>query len=711
MLGYTTIDEVLEVKEEITSNYFSLETLIKHPTDIILQIPLYQRLYVWGIEEIKLFIEDITEACLEDQNSYYIGNMMFANTENDDIIVIDLIDGQQRFTTLWLISIILGEYNENLKKFAFLNDKPRLSFTSRDKVNSYFAHLSNSSFNILENKNVHFDIDDESIEPIVKGIRNIYNAIKDVIVKYNWDKKSLSLFGDYIFEKLIMVQTTVPAKNNLNQIFESLNSGGKQLENHQILKSRLISVLKKAKTSKVDVDLLVYKWDASSSMNQYLERSIYSITNAKWENVLHDQIWSSGFESNRSEDYFQLNNYITNSTEAISLLSILEEEPDVQYESNKNGAEDCRSIISFSQLLLHSLRVYNLVHKTDNVVPVDSKHLLNFFDTDNGHFSNATNVISFINLVFDLRFLFDKYVIKWSSEDGDNQDSLLINKVYYNRNNKSHSVKRDFVESNRQLCLAQSTMYIVQESKTQYWITPFLLYLYKKYITDRNIDSYDDSVNSAVTFIEKLDNSFYNQKNADDTMSKLSFKDYSLIFEKESVGNLEYVLKQLIQLKGTFFFRYWFYKTEYLIWKYRDNFKEIIPDSEFELWNKYKTTFKTSIEHIFPQSKDGFENVTDRGLFPSLQNPILKDYFGNLVLLTVNENSEYGASDVDDKKTKFKNKLNNSSIDSLKSSLIFKLVDQENDEFNWEKGIWSFNKAKYHLEQQISPLYQKHLRS
>lgn len=710
MLGYTTIDEVIEVKDEITSNYFSLEMLIKHPTDIILQIPLYQRLYVWGIEEIKLFIEDITEACIEDQDSYYIGNMMFANTANNDKIVIDLIDGQQRFTTLWLISIILGDYNENLKKFAFLNDKPRLSFTSRDKVNYYFTHLSNSSFNILDNKNVHFDIEDESIEPIVNGIRNIYNAIKDVIVKYNWDEKSLSLFGDYIFEKLIMVQTTVPAKNNLNQIFESLNSGGKQLENHQILKSRLISVLKKVKISKVDVDLLVYKWDASSIMNQYLERSIYSITNAKWENVLHDLIWSLGFDSNRAEDYFQLNNYITNSSEAISLLSILEEEPDVQYENKKTGGEDCRSIISFSQLLLHSLRVYNLVYKIDNVIPVDSKNLLNFFDTDNGHFSNAANVVTFVNLVFDLRFLFDKYVIKWSSEDGDNHDSLLINKVYYNRINKSHSVKRDFVESNKQLCLAQSVLYIVQESKTQYWITPFLLYLYKKSVKNKSQESYDDSVKAAVKFIENLDNSFYSQTNLDENMSKLSFKDYSLIFENDFEESLEFVSKQLNQLKGTFFFRYWFYKTEYLIWKYRHNFKDMIPDSEFELWNKYKITFKTSIEHIFPQSKEGFENFSDRDLFGDIEGPILKDYFGNLVLLTVTENSEYGSLDVDDKKTKFKLKLGTSSIDSLKSSLIFNLVDNQNEDLEWERGIWNFSKAKYHIEQQILPLYRKHLK-
>jgi hypothetical protein len=716
--GLTTIDKVLKVEEEITSNYFSLEQLLQLEKSVHLQIPLYQRLYVWEVEEIKLFIEDVSEAFVSEQQQYFIGNMMFANKSYPDRIVIDLIDGQQRFTTLWLLSIILSKYNERLKSFTFINNEPRLSFTSRDYVNTFFNELRGKIIDILNNENIdlhirHLSIDNkDELESLIGGITNIYNSIKEVIAKHDWDENSLSDFGNYILANLLMVQTTVPSKNNLNQIFESLNSGGKQLENHQILKSRLLKVLKKSGMPQEEIDILVYKWEASSRMNLYIERSVYSVTEEKWEKVIHDDIWSaSNLHSNQTESHFLIKEYVSNDRDPISLLEILKDEHAPAAIKKNRQEESTKSIISFSQFLLHTLRVYNLLNDIEDSVPIDSKNLLKFFNSEDGEFSDAGKISAFINLLFELRFLFDKYVIKWTSEEEDNQESLLINKVYYNKSGTSYSVKREFVESNRQLSLAQSVLYIVQEFKTQYWITPFLYHLYDKYFIQETMETYEDSMKSALIFIEKLDNYFYCQYNESQKMSDLSFNKLGLVFNQKRAGNFDYVSRKLNELKGTFFFRYWFYKTEYLIWKYRDGLKSKIDisDNEYEQWNKFKITFKTSIEHIFPQSKDGFETDEERALYKETEGPILKDYFGNLVLLTVSENSGYGALDVDDKKTKFNLKLDKNTIDSLKSSLIFKLVDQENSELYWKKGVWNFSKAKFHLEEQILPLYQKHL--
>lgn len=717
MIGLNTIDKVLKVEENITSNQFSLETLLNLNNNVHLQIPLYQRLYVWGVKEIKLFIEDISEAFEDEQQSYYIGNMMFANNTEAERIIIDLIDGQQRFTTLWLMSIILSKQNKDLKNFAFVNNEPRLSFTSRDNVNNFFKQLREHSIDVLKNENIHYGThfgttdNKNEIEPLIDGISNIYNSLKQVIIKHDWREDSLTRFGDYILKNLVMVQTTVPSKNNLNQIFESLNSGGKQLENHQILKSRFLKVLRDSNLSEEVINVLVYKWEASSKMNLYLERSVYSVTSETWGNIIDSQVYEKGFESNQSKDYFKLKNYITNTREPINLLSILRDEPESNIKEIGKQSTDSRSIINFSQFLLHALRVYNLVYKINVPIPVDSKNLLKYFDTKKGEFASEENVIKFIDLLFELRFLFDKYVIRWTFEDDDSQESLLLKKVSYNytEKDKSISVQRLFRQSERELSLAQSVLHIVQESKTQYWLTPFLYFLYDKYNRRNVIENYNVSIDSTTLFIENLDNFFYCQRNENSNLSQLSFEKDMSVFENETIGDINYISEKLERLSGTFFFRYWFYKTEYLIWKYRNDFKDLIPEPEFELWNKYKITFKTSIEHIYPQSKGGFENETERALYINEDNPILKDYFGNLVLLTVNENSEYGALEVNEKKIKFKLKLGKNSIDSLKSSLIFNIVDRENGESGWETGIWNFSKSKYHLEMQILPLFKKHL--
>lgn len=708
MKGLLKIDTLLSTENYITSNDLTLEQLILFDRPINIQIPLYQRLYVWDVEEIKSFIEDVSDAYISGKNFYYIGNMMFANTKSGDNIQIDLIDGQQRFTTLWLTSILLKSYSKNLTAFAFVNDEPRLNFTSRDEVNVFFKSLLNIKINLLNNFNLSFNLNNPSLEPIVNGLLNIFNFIKEVILNNKWGKNDLRAFSDFIFKNLQMVQTTVPMDNNLNQIFESLNSGGKQLVNHQILKSRFLKVLKKDSTLKNEINSLVYKWDSASNMNLYLERSVYNLTNATWEDVIKKNVWTMRKYSFLSKEYFQFTEFFTYSIPPVSLQNILDSSDyneSIESKIGKKQQDSVKSIISFSQFLLHSLRVFYLQKEITKPISVDSKNLLTYFDTEKGLFSESGVIREFINLMFDLRFLFDEFIVKWSTEDGESE-SLLINKCYFNHNNKSYSVRREYVEGNKQLALAQSVLYITQESKTQYWITPFLNYLYKRYITLGITESYDDAIKNAVFFTENLDNFFYCQSNLLD-MSTLSFKDFTNDF-KVNAGDYKYVRSNLKSLNGTNFFRYWFYKTEYLLWKYKEDFENDVSSDEFHLWKNYKITFKISIEHIFPQSKSGFETKIDKKDFEKIDNPILKDYFGNLVLLSVSENSEYGKADVDDKKTKYKLKLNNQYIDSLKSSLIFNLVDKELNGI--QRGIWNYSKAKYHMKNHILSIYKKHLK-
>ncbi|WP_313375266.1 DUF262 domain-containing HNH endonuclease family protein [Chishuiella sp.] len=711
MRGINSIDNLLDISDSISSNQFTIEKLIVFNKTINIQVPLYQRLYVWDLEEVKLFIEDISEAFTQNKHSYYIGNMMFANKQSHNNIFIDLIDGQQRFTTLWLTSILLGKYSSDLKRFAFIEKEPRLSFVSRPKVNEFFKSLENKNIDNLNNQNPFFGGIDFSIEPLKNGLENIYNAIKDVVVKYKWNESKLAQFSTYIFSNILMVQTTVPAKNDLNQIFESLNSGGKQLENHQILKSRFLKVLKSSSISKNEIDVLVYKWDAASKMNLHLERCIYSITSNNWETTMKGQVWNADFKSNKADDYFDLKNYNNSTIDPVSLIDILEKTEDADYLINEGKAqqENTKSIIGFSQFLLHSLRVYHLVYNIDKVVPVDSQNLLTYFDTANGVFSNPKNVKQFIELVFDLRYLFDKYVIRWSSE---NLDTLLLDKIYFNKTNSgnkvSYSVRREFVNENKQISLLQSVMYIVQEFKTQYWLTSYLHYLYNRYYTEHVLEDYNEAITQSVLFLEKLDTYFYCQKtSAEQNMSSLSFQNLTEVFKGNNIGDYNYIESELKKLNGTNFYRYWFYKVEYLLWKNRLAYKSLLSDNEYLLWEDFKINFKKSIEHIYPQSKDGFESETDRMFYKDIKEPILKDYFGNLVLLTVSENAEYGNMSVDDKKTKYKLKLSDNHIDALKSSLIFNLVDQENAD--WQKGGWNYSKAQYHLEKQILPIFKQEL--
>ena len=126
------------------STVITLQDIIKNQYKF--NVPIYQRLYVWGDEQIKKLLEDLKNAFLEKQTVYYLGGVItIQNLENNSF---DLIDGQQRFTTLWLISVVLQklsrieghEFNSGLFSYIAYEENgrnlPRIHFSIRDEVNT-----------------------------------------------------------------------------------------------------------------------------------------------------------------------------------------------------------------------------------------------------------------------------------------------------------------------------------------------------------------------------------------------------------------------------------------------------------------------------------------------------------------------------------------------------------------------------------------------
>lgn len=103
------------VKEPLMSEFQSKLITLNDVIDqqFFFNIPIYQRLYVWGKEQIHTLLDDIVAAWLEEKNEFYLGGTLVierAVNGSEDMRYFDLIDGQQRFTTLWLISVVLKEH-------------------------------------------------------------------------------------------------------------------------------------------------------------------------------------------------------------------------------------------------------------------------------------------------------------------------------------------------------------------------------------------------------------------------------------------------------------------------------------------------------------------------------------------------------------------------------------------------------------------------
>src|SRR5688572_30823140 len=75
-----------------------------------IQIPDYQRPYKWSKEKVKELLEDLKEFFIDKpvpELDYYIGGILLYNNKQEDCY--EIIDGQQRLTTLNLISYVLTD--------------------------------------------------------------------------------------------------------------------------------------------------------------------------------------------------------------------------------------------------------------------------------------------------------------------------------------------------------------------------------------------------------------------------------------------------------------------------------------------------------------------------------------------------------------------------------------------------------------------------
>ena len=90
-------------------------------------VPIYQRNYAWGEDQITQLLQDIYDASKNEESNYFIGSLVVLLRTDG---VFEVIDGQQRLTTLHLIC----------KKLEILKQS-HLSYDSRPEVEEFFSDL------------------------------------------------------------------------------------------------------------------------------------------------------------------------------------------------------------------------------------------------------------------------------------------------------------------------------------------------------------------------------------------------------------------------------------------------------------------------------------------------------------------------------------------------------------------------------------------
>ena len=611
-------------------------------------IPIYQRNYAWGDNEISSLLQDIKNACektKEQDKNYYIGSLIVYRRENGGF---EVIDGQQRLTTLTLIMHHLG-------KLSFRN----VSFEHRDESEQALSNLNS--------------------EKLPSNFSQALKTIKKVIDEWGNNKDEIVKF---LLDKVEIIRTEVPEGTDLNHYFEIMNTRGEQLEKHEVLKARLMKKL----SGDIEKSLFAKIWDACSDMSRYTVMGF----EPKIREVIFSDKWSEKPKCFMEiiQDIEEYNKKIEKRNEGenknlstinmqvdvggIKILELINGSKNSGF--NKNDFVDkydgsFTPVIDFPNFLMHVLRIY--LEMTDKcgdftkIVPLDEKYLLNSFEEK---IKDDEAVRNFICVLLICRYLFDCYVIKSNAiRTGEENWSLWAvmpnDSSYYYKNTFGNNTES---KNDEELDNSDNTKTVVMLLSMFHVSNPSRIYKNWLYAVLRWLFNNKDNITSDnyINFLEELCDKFYfgnNCQGKDITeiiLDKVEFELNSGYKENWDDGvnvpnfvfnRLDYQLCKLFQEQAQE--REQEQKVEIL----SENDKWLTIKNKEAIWKKFRFTFRSSVEHHYPQHPSVGDEL-ESGL----------NDFGNLYLLSQSKNSSLGNSSPEEKKKHYRN----NEYDSLKQAIM-----------------------------------------
>ena len=417
-------------------------------------VPIYQRNYAWSETQIEQLIEDIESSIDGFNKNYFLGNLIVNQMDNN---VYEVIDGQQRLTTLYLLEKYLGIV------FA----KEALRFEAREKSNRTLSYVSDSSNQEL--------IEELSSPEILKGFKIVDNYFKNK----NIDKGRFT----QKLKRVFLIRVQVPQNIDLNHYFEIMNTRGEQLELHEIAKAKLLEVLE----SDHDKDVAALIWEKCSDMNSYVQMNF----NVDVRRKIFTEDWSSLSQSIKNFD--SIKSKISEKNKSIDksfLIDILKENKMINVSNMQSEDENERfeSPISFPNFLLQVNAVMRKLGEED--ASLDDKYFLNNLSWA---WSTSENAKDFLFHLLKCRVIFDKYVLKREfARDYKETGKWSLQRLEKYRDKKKNNDKPKYVSTlgdegndNKKLRTLQSCLRITYTSpKNMHWISLVLSKLLENEATD-----------------------------------------------------------------------------------------------------------------------------------------------------------------------------------------------------------------------------------
>ena len=643
--------EIKNILEECSINdiYFS-----NRGTSVLFKIPIYQRNYAWEREEIYALIKDVYDSL--EKSVYYIGTLVTYKREEN---VFEVIDGQQRLTTIYII----------LKALGIETISNTLTYSARKVSAATIEKMPNFG--------------DENDPGILHGFQYAKESLRSIVGDHQAD---IDAFKDYFLNKVHIIHYRVPKDVDLNHYFEVMNSRGEQLEKHEIVKAKLSEQLIGDKEAMEKFSRI---WEACSDMSIYIQQklpemtSVFGKTMEDFELESFDKFPNSDTGTNSSLGMKTISDFLNNPVKKI-------DEDDAV---DKN--DHFQPIIDFPNFLLIVLKITRLWNETDfnpMSFTLDDKELIREFEEVN---LTPEFVKDFAYNLLLAKYYLDNYVIHHVNGVDRTFENPWKLQYYYKKGNKAAYLK-DLYEGNK----AQQNEVTQLLSMFEVAFTPkqrknYLFYCLFHLFEDCDLNHYVD-------FLRKLADKYFFDVYLDANELNDMKQPKPNSFDKTILdgGELNVELKDVKRDFGSIYPvgsdnipLYVFNYTDYRLWrKYAEEirgnnekkgsrnrivFFNALGCSDFELEpfkNFYFSRTRKSLEHYYPQAKaEDNMQISKRDI----------NCFGNFAMIGSDANSSGSNWNPIDKKNRYLDtKSNQVSVASLKFRIMLQICQD-----NYDAGI------------------------
>lgn len=250
---------------EIDANTKNIESL----AEVFYEVPDYQREYVWDSEEhVQRFMDDIYDEfdpSVDEAAKYFIGSIIIVKNERG---IYDVVDGQQRLTTIMLCLCAVRQIMEDLEVKDEPNRRKKEGLTrniqdillyystddnfDRPRLDLQYEDSKDFLDQLIISKKLMEEQPTKSIEKMHKAYQTIFQYFETL------ERQSIPDFLDFVRYFLSKVELVVIEPDSISsalKIFETINERGVGLDAMDLLKNLLF-----ANASKRDFKVIKDVW-------------------------------------------------------------------------------------------------------------------------------------------------------------------------------------------------------------------------------------------------------------------------------------------------------------------------------------------------------------------------------------------------------------------------------------------------------------------